>query len=80
MRNANDIQTIDSRTTLYYNSFLPSVIRDWNGLPHGNRNADSLNSFKRQIIMTEKIYQNIITQELDDTKLYTRVLGQAVGL
>ena len=49
LRNANDIQTIDSRTTLYFNSFLPSVIRDWNSLPYGNRNADSLYSFKRQI-------------------------------
>ena len=28
--------------------------------------------------MTEKISQIIITQDLDDTKLYTRVLGQAV--
>ena len=49
LRNANDIQTIDSRTTLYFNSFLPSVIRDWNSLPYGNRNADSLYSFKRHI-------------------------------
>ena len=49
LRNANDIQTTDSRTTLYFNSFLPSVIRDWNSLPYGNRNADSLYSFKRQI-------------------------------
>ena len=54
LRNANDIQTIDSRTTLYFNSFLPSVIRDWNSLPHGNRNADSLNSFKRQINLDRK--------------------------
>ena len=54
LRNANDIQTIDSRTTLYFNSFLPSVIKDWNSLPHGNRNADSLNSFNRQINLDRK--------------------------
>ena len=32
LRNSNDIQTIPARTNLYYNSFLPSVIREWNNL------------------------------------------------
>ena len=27
LRNSNDLQTIDARTTLYYNSFLPSTVR-----------------------------------------------------
>ena len=27
LRNVNDLQTINVRTTLYYNSFLPSTIR-----------------------------------------------------
>lgn len=49
LRNANNIQTIDSRTSLYYNSFLPSVIRDWNNLPLDTRNSDSLISFKRSL-------------------------------
>ena len=33
LRNANDVQTINARTALYFNSFLPSVIRIWNTLP-----------------------------------------------
>ena len=33
LRNANDLQTIDARTTQYFNSFLPSTVRDWNSLP-----------------------------------------------
>ena len=28
LRNANDLQTIDARTTQYFNSFLPSTVRD----------------------------------------------------
>ena len=32
LRNANDLQTIDARTTLYFNSFLSSTVRDWNSL------------------------------------------------
>ena len=49
LRNSNDIQTIPARTNLYYNSFLPSVIRKWNNLPLDVRNCDSLNSFIRRL-------------------------------
>ena len=33
LRNANDVQTINARTALYFNSFLPPVIREWNAIP-----------------------------------------------
>ena len=49
LRNSNDIQTILARTNLYYNSFLPSVIKEWNNLPLDVRNSDSPNSFKRRL-------------------------------
>ena len=49
LRNANDVQTINARTALYFNSFLPSVIREWNTLSENNKYVDSINSFKRQI-------------------------------
>ena len=49
LRNATNIQTIHARSQLYYNSFLPSVIRDWNTLPMDTRNANSLNSFKYKL-------------------------------
>ena len=41
--------TIHARTSLYSNSFLPSFIRDWNNLPRADRNADSVDSFKRHL-------------------------------
>ena len=49
LRNAHNIRTIHSRTTQYFNSFLPSTIREWNTLPLDVRNCDSINSFKRKL-------------------------------
>ncbi len=49
LRNADNLQTVRSRTTLYYNSFLPSTVREWNSLPEATRNAPSLNCFKPKI-------------------------------
>ena len=44
-----NIQTIDSRTTQYFNSFLPPSIREWNNLSHDVRNSDSIIIFKRKL-------------------------------
>ena len=41
LRNANNLQTIHARTTQYYESFLPSVVRDWNSLPCTDRDVDN---------------------------------------
>ena len=48
LRNANDVQNINARTALYFNSFLPSVILEWNTLPENDKYIDSIDSFKRQ--------------------------------
>ena len=49
LRNAHNIQTIDSRITPYFNSFLPSSIREWNNLSLDVRNSDSIIIFKRKL-------------------------------
>ena len=49
LRNANDVQTINERTALYFNSFLPFVIREWNNIQYNNKYVDSVDSFKRHI-------------------------------
>ena len=46
LRNANNISTINARTNQYFNSFLPSTIRDW------NRNSTSVASFKHTLNQT----------------------------
>ena len=41
----NNLRTIACKTSLYNNSFLPSVINDWNTLPDEIKNGESLTSF-----------------------------------
>ena len=49
LRNANDLQIIYANSQLYYNSFLPSAVRELNELPEQTRNSSSLNIFKTRI-------------------------------
>ena len=46
LQNGNDLESVASRTNQYYNSFLPSVVREWNDLTNDVRQSDSLHSFK----------------------------------
>ena len=58
LRNANNLQTVETRTRQYYNSFLPSVIREWNSLSEETRNASSVSAFK------SRLDQNVIVPEI----------------
>ena len=49
LRNANSIETVQANSQLYYNSFLPSVIRSWNELPQETRDSYNIASFKRHL-------------------------------
>ncbi len=49
LRNDADIPLINTRTTLYQASFLPSTIREWNLLPLNVRASPTLHSFKSQL-------------------------------
>ena len=49
LRNASNLHTINAGSQLYYNSFLPSVVRDWNELPAQTRESASLNIFKNKL-------------------------------
>ena len=49
LRNRDNIQIVQARTSLYYNSFLPSVVREWNSLPIESRNSTSIESFKKTL-------------------------------
>ena len=46
LRNSNNILTIYADTNLYYNSFYPATIRDWNNLPQEIKESSSVASFK----------------------------------
>ena len=49
LRNANDLQTIDARTKQYFNSFLPSTVRDWNSLLPEVKTSDTAIAFKSSL-------------------------------
>ena len=49
LRNPNNLQTIQCRSQLYYNSFLPSAIRIWNNLPEETRNTNTMASLKYKL-------------------------------
>ena len=49
LRNSHNLRPIATRPNLYYNSFLPSVIRDWNELHVVARQLDSVCSFKNYL-------------------------------
>ena len=50
--NVSDYKYIRLNTQLYYNSFLRSVVCDWNEPPQTTRNAPSISSFKRSLNST----------------------------
>ena len=62
LRNRHDIPTIHSRTSLYQESFLPSVIRQWNSLPENVKTSPTLPIFKRRLspnIQKPPIYYSV---------------------
>ncbi|MCG8033360.1 MAG: reverse transcriptase family protein, partial [Candidatus Thiodiazotropha taylori] len=76
LRNANNVQTLPSHTTQYYNSFLPFVIREWNNLPDAIRNVDTVESFKRNInqntaIVPKHYYSGSRQLQVSHTRLRT---------
>ena len=76
LRNANNIRTIHSRKSQYYNSFLPAVIRDWNYLPCPDRIVDIVDDFKRQlnqgrVIVPKYFYTGNRSMQILHTRLRT---------
>ena len=49
LRDSQNIRPVLTRTQLYYKSFIPSGIREWNELPFECRNSDSLTISKHQL-------------------------------
>ena len=48
IQDSQNTRPVLTRTQLYYKSFLPSCIREWNEIPLNIRNSTSLSSFKQQ--------------------------------
>ena len=59
LRNSNNLQTLDARTSSYYNSFLPSTVRAWNNVNDEVKQSDSLNTFKGFLTKDKLLVPNI---------------------
>ena len=55
LRNSYTTHLVNARTSLYYNSLLPSAVRDWNNIPDDRRNVDSVIAFKYIVIRDRPI-------------------------
>ena len=49
LRNSSNLLTLHANSQLYFNSFLPSVIREWNELPEVTRDLPSIATFKHEL-------------------------------
>ena len=49
LRNVSDIRTVHANTQLYYNSFLPSAIREWNDHSRDIQDSSTVASFKTRL-------------------------------
>ena len=79
LRNSHNLRPVATRSNLYFNSFLPSVIRDWNELHVVVRQLDSVCSFKnylnRDFTTVPKYYLtgNLKSQILHTCKLTNKM-------
>ncbi len=80
LRNVDNVQSIRCNTTLYNDSFLPSVIIEWNNLPLEARHIDSLEGFKNDLAMDQLkpmpyFYSGSRLGQIYHTRLRTRSSG-----
>ena len=61
LRNPNNYMVPITRTTFYFNSFLPSTVREWNSLNIISRNSTTLASFKRTLSTPSTVPQHFYT-------------------
>ena len=58
LRNQGDIARVNARTALYFNSFFPCTIRDWNSLSIDTRQKPSLESFKKGLLKLSNVVKH----------------------
>ena len=49
LRNSQNLQGLNCRIDIYKNSFIPSVVKEWNTIPLTHRQNSSISSFKRYL-------------------------------
>ena len=73
LRNSDQYQTIDTKSQLYYNSFLPSAVREWNALDSESQSCPSVPSFKRSISNRQVVSNYYFTGSRIEQILHARL-------
>ena len=74
LRNADNYQQVHANSRLYFDSFLPSTIREWNNLPADVKSAQTLTSFKYKFERnTPKILKYYFFGDRGNQILHTRL-------
>ena len=75
LRNPNNFMVPVTRTTFFFNSFLPSALREWNSLNAATRNSTTLATFKRKLNSTNIVSPHFYTIQTSRTGqiLHTRI-------
>ena len=73
LRNSDQYQTIDTKSQLYYNSFLPSAVREWNALESESQSCPSVPSFKRSISNRQVVPNYYFTGSRIEQMLHVRL-------
>ena len=72
LRNSDQYQTIDTKSQLYYNSFLPSAVREWNALDSESQSCPSVSSFKRSVSNRQVVTNYYFTRSRIEQILHAR--------
>ena len=80
LRNANAVRTVNAKSQLYFNSFLPSTIREWNELPPVVQNSPTLPIFKNHLnsnLRAPPVYYSTGNRldQINHTRVRTRCSG-----
>ena len=73
LRNSDQYKTIDTKSQLYYNSFLPSVVHEGNALDNVPQSCPSVPLFKRSISNRQVVPNHYFTGSRIEQILHARL-------
>ena len=79
LRNSDQFQTLECKSQLYYNSFLPSVVREWNSLNESCRSSPSVDCFKNKLKQSRNVPKYYYSGSRKGQILHTRLRTNTRG-
>ena len=73
LRNSEQYQAIDAKPLLYYNSFLPSAIRERNTLGNTVQSCPSVSSYKKKMSTRQPVPSYYLTGSPNEQILHARI-------